>query len=389
MNILFISYWAFHEGLTSSTVFPHLKLLAEFEEINQVVFTSIERDLSVTEFSLDFDKVIHIPLYSKGTTNVFLNKWHDFTTFPKKLIQYCKDYQIDKIICRGAPAGALGYLVWKKTKIPFIVESFEPHADYMLESGVWHKFDPRLLLQKYWEKKLKKFAQKLITVSENYYEKLLAEGIDKSKLDIIPCTVNLEKFAFKQEDRDNIRSKHLIDTDSTVGIYVGKFGGIYLDQEAFTVFLDVLSVFEKPVMIILTPDNPLDIQKKANIAGLNEKVQLIVLLTKHDEVPKYLSASDVAFATIKPAKSRKYCSAIKVGEYYASGLPTIITQGVGDDSSIIDNQSAGIVLDQNYQLDSNRLVEIIKNTPKSYYRKIAQKYRNPEIDLEVYKRIVL
>jgi hypothetical protein len=77
-----------------------------------------------------------------------LGKILDFIKIPNKLKQYCTDYQIDKIIARGSPAGALAYLTWKKIKVPFIVESFEPHADYMLESGVWRKRDLRYVYQK-------------------------------------------------------------------------------------------------------------------------------------------------------------------------------------------------------------------------------------------------
>ena len=155
MNILYIGYWAFHDGLTSSTILPHLRLLAEFAEVKKVIFTSIERDKSMTHFRMHINKVEHVPLYSTSSTLTLLNKFYDFSVFPKKLAKVCKENKIDIIICRCSPAGALGYLVWKKTQIPFIVESFEPHADYMLELGVWKKWDPRFLLERYWEKKQK------------------------------------------------------------------------------------------------------------------------------------------------------------------------------------------------------------------------------------------
>ena len=57
------------------------------------------------------------------------------------------------MIAEGAPAGAMVYLLWQKTRLPFYVESFEPHADYMRESGVRRSWDPRYWFQRHREKR--------------------------------------------------------------------------------------------------------------------------------------------------------------------------------------------------------------------------------------------
>jgi len=196
-------------------------MLAEFAEVRKVIFTSIERDKSITHFSMHINKVEHIPLYSSSSTLTLLNKFYDFTVFPKRLAKICKENKINIIICRCSPAGALGYLVWKKAKIPFIVESFEPHADYMLELGVWKKWDPRFLLERYWEKQQKKYAKTLIALSMNYKYQLIKEGVSETKIEVVPCTVNLDKFAFEESDRIEIRQRYKIDPESMVGVYVG------------------------------------------------------------------------------------------------------------------------------------------------------------------------
>ena len=56
--------------------------------------------------------------------------------FPKELIRQVGEFELDFILARGAQAGELANLVWQKTKLPFYVETFEPQADYILESGV-------------------------------------------------------------------------------------------------------------------------------------------------------------------------------------------------------------------------------------------------------------
>ena len=60
-----------------------------------------------------------------------LNKINDFNYFPKQIIKYSHEKNINLIIARGAPSAVLAFKASKVLKIPFIVESYEPHADYM------------------------------------------------------------------------------------------------------------------------------------------------------------------------------------------------------------------------------------------------------------------
>jgi len=182
MRILFLSYWGLHDGLTSSTVFPHLRLLQERPDVEAVRLVTIERG-SEAQADLTFesgflaDKITFEPLRSRPGQNVILTKIEDFTRFPRELIRQVAEFKPDFILARGAPAGALAYLVWQKTKMPFYVESFEPHADYMRESGVWRSYDPRYLFQRHWEKRQKQLAAGLLPVAENYRQQLIREGV--------------------------------------------------------------------------------------------------------------------------------------------------------------------------------------------------------------------
>lgn len=391
MNILFIGYWAFHEGLTASTILPHLRILSSFTEVDKIIFTSIERNLAVKSFAIDIPKVIHVPLYSSISQNVFINKLHDFTQFPKMLAGFIHEHQIDIMICRGAPAGALGYLVWQKTKVPFAVESFEPHGEYMLESGVWKRYDPRYLLEMYWEKKQKKYAKALLPVAHNYKQQLEQENIACKNIYVVPCTVNLSKFSFQETERKRIRAQYNIAEDVVVGIYVGKFGGLYLDNEAFDVFLAVLNQFPKTFLFLLTPEDEKVINEKMQkTKGFNIQVQ--TLLARHEEVPQYLSAADIAFATYKPSPSKKYLSPIKVGEYWANGLPVVITPGIGDDSEIIENEGGGVVYDLTKPEQSLAKIKNLMALGRQHHVNtivpLAKKYRSIYIVEEVYEKLL-
>ncbi len=184
MNILFINYWGLNDGLTQATTLPNLQLLNEDKRVNKIVFTTIEREeQNLKPFTL-FDKVKHIPLYS---TPSFLSKFADFTKFPKRLVELCESYQIDKIIARGAPTGGIAWLVYRKTKIPFVVESYEPHADYMLSGGTWSRYGLKYYVQQFLEKKQNRYASGLIPVAYNYEQELLRQGVGLDKISVAPC----------------------------------------------------------------------------------------------------------------------------------------------------------------------------------------------------------
>ncbi|MGI4734976.1 MAG: glycosyltransferase [Janthinobacterium lividum] len=351
MRILFLGYWSLHDGLTTSTVFPHLRLLQERADVEAIRLVTIERGPDAQAELLfapgyPTDKITFEPLRSRPGRNVILNKMEDFTRFPTELMRQAAEFRADFILARGAPAGALAYLVWQKNKLPFYVESFEPHADYMLESGVWRRYDPRYLFQRHWEKRQKQLACGLMPVAENYRRQLIAEGVPAARIATVPCSVDAAAFAFTQAGRQQIRARlGFAAANAVVGIYVGKFGGIYYDAEAFRVFRAAADHFGPAFrLILLTPDPVPEVRQKLAAAGLAAEV---VAITKapHAEVPAYLSAADFAFATIKPAPCRLFCSAIKIGEYWASGLPVLLPPGVGDDSQIVEAEAGGAVFD--------------------------------------------
>jgi glycosyltransferase involved in cell wall biosynthesis len=376
-----VCYWSLGEGLTQATVLPHLSILLSSENIEKLVFVTIERGIPpiVDDAILQHPKLTYQPLETKNYPINLINKINDFVVFPTKLKSIVESYKIDKVIARGTPAAALIYKICVQKSIPYYVESMEPHADYMLESGVWKQWDPRYLYQKKWEKIIKQTAAGLMPVAENYKKRLLSEGIPTGKIITAPCIVDLQKFAFNASEREQIRSSLRLAENTITGIYVGKFGGIYYKDEAFILFKKLICAQPTLHLIILSPDSHSDIYHQIIKYSL-PKNQFTVLSVKHTEVPSFLSAADFALATIKPSKSRIFCSAIKVGEYWAQGLPIMITPNVGDDSAIISENKIGVVLDPNWQsmpdaYFKKSLQELMK-ADRDKIRTIAQKYRS-------------
>jgi hypothetical protein len=391
IKILYIGYWGAHEGLTASTIIPHIKILCSFQSVDQVIFCSIERQPA--DSIVIHPKVLHVPLLSKNYNNVFLTKLSDFVQFSVALSRICEQQKIDLIIGRSSLAGIFGSKLNKKFKIPYIVESFEPHANYMIEAGVWRKFGLRSLIQQQAERTQKKTASFLLPVSRHYAQLLINEGVPESKTLVMPCCVSLNEFAFNGKAREMIRKELLIKDNEIVGIYVGKFGDIYHTKEAYDLYCHAFNFFKGRFrLIILTGDNRENLSRELR----NRKIDMErVFINKvpHGQVPSFLSAADFAFSTIRPSPSRIYCSPIKNGEYWANGLPILMEAGIGEDSDILVNERGGVLIDMKHpEIGLNVLSEqfLMKGRALlvSKIKSIAEKHRNFERVRQVYSSII-
>jgi glycosyltransferase involved in cell wall biosynthesis len=389
MNILFLIYWGLNDGLTASTVLPHIKILERNEKIKKIVLVTIERDVPLNESRFS-DKVFHIPWVS---SHRYSAKVRDFTALPRKIVGVVKKFNIQFMFCRGTPAGAIGYLVNRKIGIQYAVESFEPHADYMHESGVWARWDPRYILQRYWEKRQLETARYLLPVSQHYHDYLIERKIDRGKLFTMPCAVDLQMFAFSRENRLSTRRALGVADDVIVGIYVGKFGGMYFDREAFQIFAFAKNYFDRFYLVILSPDERNDIATKLQKAGYLPK-EFSIKRIGHTEVPPFLSASDFAFATYKPGYFKRYLSPVKVGEYWAAGLPVLLTDGVGDDHAIIEKLKIGSVFSlknnelENAFLKLRAILEKGRVSINEHIQPVAVRHRNFSQNEMIYNTII-
>lgn len=393
MRLLYLSYWGVDDGLTHATVYPHLEVLAASGRIEFLLFVSVERGgLGRLDPRLAALGVRHATLRARSFGPAVVARALDFVSFPSALARLCREHGITQVLARGANAGSLAHLTRRHLRLPYAVESFEPHATYMLDSGVWARWDPRYVFERRWEEAQKREATALLPVTEAYRLALLAQGVPEERIVTLPCTVDTDRFRFSESVRAQVRADLGANADAIVGIYVGKFGGIYYDKEAFAVFARFAAALPSFRMIVLTPMSQKQVEDLAREGGypLN---RLDIASVPHADVPRYLCAADLAFATVRMAQSRRALSLVKVGEYLACGLPTVITEGVGDDSDIIRDHKAGAVIDLTEAKGEHAvatLSALLKDpTHRGRIASLATQFRSRARVHEAYKRLRL
>jgi glycosyltransferase involved in cell wall biosynthesis len=398
LNILFLGYWNLADPLTEATILPNLGVLRSFDNIKNLYFSNVQRE-AIVETSLNKLEALNVnykPLFSRYIRFNLINKLYDFLILPLQIMRLCKENNIDLIIARGAPAGGLVYLSKLLTKIPFVVESYEPHANYMLDAKVWSKWSFKFVLHSWLEKKVNRHASFLITVSNQYKTSLVQKGVSDNAIFVNPCTVDFNLFS-KQRGLGSIEKSEFSRYKKRgyyFGIYAGKFGGLYYDEKTFELISLLFEFLEgKLVFIILSNIDDIFFEQMLGKYNISSS-KIIRRYVRHDEVSFYLNACDFAIAPYKSTKSSRYLSPVKLAEYWACELPIMLSDKVGDDHLIIEEKKLGVNIDfnnlssANYVEEKFRLLFKLIENDRSHIKKYVENHRNISTVKETYREIL-
>ena len=208
-----------------------------------------------------------------------------------------------------------------------------------------------------------------------------------------PAMVDLKKFEVSELSYQSSR-KELNLQDKVVCIYAGKLGGIYLEEEVFDFIKVAYGYWGKKLHVFLLTNKD---KKEVDVflKSRNIPVDCVdVKFVPYDEIHTYFRCSDFAINPVKPVLSKRYCTSIKDGEYWAAGLPVVIPKNISDDSSIIDENGIGYVLknlnEEEYENACIKIEHLLQGDRlllRDKIKKVADKYRNFNIAEEIYKEV--
>jgi glycosyltransferase involved in cell wall biosynthesis len=205
--------------------------------------------------------------------------------------------------------------------------------------------------------------------------------------------VDLQKFSYAEAPAENIR-KQLGFDNRIVCVYAGKFGDFYLKDEVFEFYKAAFAFWGPRFHVLLLSDlQPAELQEFCDRFGLDFR-SFTLIKAPHHMVPQYLSAADFGLSPYRPTPSKLYCTPIKNGEYWAVGLPVVITRDISIDSDIIEDQQIGYVLKELTTAEYDRAVRAIdrllagdRNALRKKIRHIAEQKRSYAIAEKIYDTI--
>ncbi len=397
---MILTGWNYDEALIQTYTLPYLQLINRTLNNNvKLYLVTFEKNTKTSEEK----KIINEELKKRNIVLVPF-KYHPFGILTVFYFSFVIPFlfffiffkKISRLHCWCTPAGAMGYILSVLTRKPLVIDSFEPHAEAMVENGEWKKNSLAFKILFWFEKRQIKRASHIIGLTLKTPEYINAKyNFVHPNYFVKPSCIDINDYKILDVKEIELLKKKLNISQKYICVYAGKFGGIYLTSEVFALFKVLLNEFDKDLHFLIISTTPLsEINSLAEQEGLPSDFYSHYFALQPD-VKTYLAISDFALNPVKPVPSKRYCTSIKDGEYWASGLPVIITNNISDDSDIIDEQRAGAVLKNltvvDYTEAAKKMKTLFINESKqniqTRIKKIAEEKRNFNKAYTIYETI--
>lgn len=350
---LYICYFGVNEPLVQTQVLPYLgELLKDGHEITLLTFEPKDLDTAGEEAAkaicgdgIDWHWLRYHKRFSVLATlwDVMCGAW-----FIRGFIRREKPDILHARVHVPALMGAVARRFLKgKPKLLFDIRGFMPEE--YTDAGIWPEGGLVYGLVKRIERWLLNDADAFVVLTEKAREILFPGSREVSRdkhgrpVEVIPCCFDMKRFeSATPESRITIRRELSIGT-RPVAVYVGAFGGWYMTKETADLFGAMRERDPETFALILTQSKREVFEPLLKTHGYGETDYFIGRVPS-SEIPRYLSAADIAVSFIKPCYSKLASSPTKNAEYLACGLPIIANAGVGDVDSLIEKNGVGVLV---------------------------------------------
>jgi glycosyltransferase involved in cell wall biosynthesis len=251
--------------------------------------------------------------------------------------------RVSAIYGHNNEAGLTAVALSRAFGIPCIVDLHGVEVDEYLEKHPnWNAKSRRIRFWRRIEWKILVSADCVITVSRPHSAETLARGGSPSRTTVVPCFADERKFDFDPEARARIRGVLGFAQDEIVYVYSGILPAKYDEGSPLHLF-SRLDPSGQNRLLILAPDDD-NLATARNQLSPSIAARSVLLQVPRSEVPKYLSAADIAILVRKPTVVNRVASPTKFAEYLLCGLPVIISEGIGDSSDLVRSDDVGVVL---------------------------------------------
>lgn len=230
-------------------------------------------------------------------------------------------------------------------------------------------------------------ADRIFCVSNVLMKYLSQEyGVNEDKFFIYPCLSDSNKFYYSQTLRENMREKLGYNSSAHVYLYSGGLKNKYhLVGETLEFLNNVAKNDKEARFLFLSKDEYDENELLKDYSYLKGKIT--VRCVPNEEVVNYLNAADFGLLFRDNVIMNNVASPSKFAEYILCGLPTIISEGVGDYSELCVKENLGIKI-KDFKLteaDANRLIKNDFSREKIAFfgsQNLSKQSRLPQILME-------
>lgn len=356
-NILVLTYWSYKEALVQTYTLPFVQMIRKANPTAKIFLVTFEQshlklssqDILIEQKNLKEKGIewLSFPYFRFGLSSVLA-----VLQAIIKLTFLILKNRISYIHAFCTPAGTIGYILKKLTFTYLVIDSYEPHAENMLENGEWSHESKAFKILNFFEKRQTQVALHIIATTFKMKEYALNRFHHHIQSFFVkPAGVNTEKFNPQNFDKLELRKQYNIPLDAIVCVYIGKFGGIYYKEEIFQLIKAAQDYWKKDFYFLVgTPIEKQKFELWANQYAIHLNQIVFQSYIPHEQVPQFLAMADFGLNPVKPLPTKRYCTSVKDGEYWAMALPIVITPNISDDSDYIKEKGIGVIWeDTSYQ----------------------------------------
>jgi len=313
-------------------------------------------------------------------------------TLAKRLEQVVKEEKPD-ILHAHSPAlnGMAALMVGKKMGIPVVYEVRGFWEDAAVDHGTCREGDLRYRLSKMMETYVVKKCHAVTAICEGIRQDLVARGVEKEKITLIPNAVSIDSFPQITQPAQHLKETHKLEDAFVIG-----FAGSFYQYEGIDILIRALSIIKSKglnVKVLLVGGGAQfsNIQNLIEELGLKEDV-IVTGRVPHQEVKDYYSIMDVTVLPRKSMRLTELVTPLKPLEAMALGVP-VVASDIGGHKEIIKNYDNGFLFKADDEValanaieelieDGARLPGVIKNA-----RAYVENVRNWKISVSNYPSV--
>ncbi len=370
-NTLFISIDGLSDPLGQSQIIPYLKIISKKNK--KLYVYSMEKKNNLFKNKKKIQKVL-------SQYNIHWKYTYYFIGMGKlsNLINYTKLFficlrmlilkDINIIHGRGHIPSLFGFIIKKLLKKKLIFDFRGFWVDERVDNNtlILSNYLDLIIykINKFFEYKTIKNSDKIVCLTNKARNEIIKTfDYDLNNISVIPCCTDYNFFNINKKSDYNklIRKKLNIPNNSIVFSYCGSLGGVYMFDEMINFFIEYEKINKNSFFLIIT--NNLDIAEKylLNLNKINEIDKIITINLDRDNIPPYLSITNIFLSFIKNSYARLAMSPTKLSECLSLGIPVVINKGIGDTEKILKVCNSGYVFDISKKNYVKKIINEIPN----------------------------
>lgn len=375
LGVLYISYDGLLEPLGQSQVLAYLERLTAWP-IRLFLVTFEKKDARVRT---EEREALRERLRWRGIRWISL-RYHKTPAAPATLYDVIVGIVVAAVIARRHKVAivharsyvpALMALVLQQVMgVKFLFDMRGFWADERVDGRIWPSGGARYRIAKALEKVYLRKADAVITLTDAAKDEIEALEYLRGRrphITVISTCVDLDQF----EIRDRASGPFTL-------VYSGSLGTWYALDEMMAFFAVLKKRIPSARFLILTQSPRPLAEAVRDKYALGEK-EMSVRDVVYQRMPESIASGDAGIIFSQPSWANKARCPTKLGEFLASGLPVVMSRGIGDTEGLVRGERVGVVVDEfsegAYETAAGALRDLLSEVDlRKRCRQVAERY---------------